>query len=312
MTGTARRTRRTPSPTARSRTGNILITVTPANDAPIANNDTATVDEDTATDVTAQLLANDTDPDGDTLVVSGVSNDAGGTVEFDAGTVTFTPAADDCGDGVGSFDYDISDGNGGSDSASVTVDVTCLNDAPEAVDDTASGTEDMPVDDRSGRPARRRHRHRRRQPVGQRRLEAPAAARSPSLVEAITFTPDCRSVRGRRLRLRHQRRQRRHRQRSRGGRSRLRQRRTGGRRRLHLGHRGHAGDDRSGRPAGQRLRHRWRHADGLRRLERHRRQRHPRRRAPSPSRPTPTCAAPAPAPSTTTSATATAAPTARA
>ena len=39
----------------------------------------------------------------------------------------------------------ISDGNGGSDSATVTVDVTCLNDAPVAVDDTASGTEDMPV-----------------------------------------------------------------------------------------------------------------------------------------------------------------------
>ncbi len=73
------------------RTGNIMITVTPANDAPVANDDTITVDEDTATNVTAQLLANDTDLDGDTLVVSGVSNAAGGTVEFDASTVTFTP-----------------------------------------------------------------------------------------------------------------------------------------------------------------------------------------------------------------------------
>ena len=41
--------------------------------------------------------------------------------------VTFTPAANDCGTDAASFDYDISDGNGGSDSASVTVDVTCLN-----------------------------------------------------------------------------------------------------------------------------------------------------------------------------------------
>ena len=125
--------------------GNILITVTPINVAPVANDDTVTVDEDTPTDVTAQLLANDTDLDGDTLVVSAVSNASGGSVQLASDVVTFTPAADLCGTGVGSFDYDISDGNGGSDSASVTVDVDCLNDAPVAVDDTASGTEDMPV-----------------------------------------------------------------------------------------------------------------------------------------------------------------------
>ena len=59
--------------------GTILITVTPINVAPVANDDTVTIDEDTPTDVTAQLLANDTDLDLDTLVVSGVSNDAGGT-----------------------------------------------------------------------------------------------------------------------------------------------------------------------------------------------------------------------------------------
>ena len=125
--------------------GDIQITVTPVNEAPAATDDTVTVDEDAATDVTGQLLANDSDADGDSLAVSAASNASGGSVGFDAGSVTFTPAADDCGTGVGSFDYDISDGNGGSDSASVTVDVTCLNDAPVAVDDSASGTEDMPA-----------------------------------------------------------------------------------------------------------------------------------------------------------------------
>ena len=105
--------------------GNILITVTPINVAPVANDDTVTVDEDTPTDVTAQLLANDTDFDGDTLVVSAVSNASGGNVQLASDVVTFTAAADLCGTGVGSFDYDISDGNGGSDSASVTVDVDC-------------------------------------------------------------------------------------------------------------------------------------------------------------------------------------------
>ena len=125
--------------------GNILITVTPINVAPVANDDTVTVDEDTATDVTSGLLANDTDFDADTLVVSAVSNASGGNVQVVSDVVTFTPDADDCGTGAGSFDYDISDGNGGTDTGHVTVDVTCLNDAPVAVDDTASGTEDTPA-----------------------------------------------------------------------------------------------------------------------------------------------------------------------
>ena len=43
------------------------------------------------------------------------------------------------------FDYAISDGNGGIDTRHVTVDLACANDAPVAVDDTASGTEDVPV-----------------------------------------------------------------------------------------------------------------------------------------------------------------------
>ena len=47
--------------------------------------------------------------------------------------------------GAAGFDYDISDGNGGSDTGHVAVDLDCDNDAPVAVDDTASGTEDMPA-----------------------------------------------------------------------------------------------------------------------------------------------------------------------
>ena len=69
-------------------------------------------------------MANDTDPDGDTLVVSGVSNDAGGSVDLADGGVP-SRRGDDCATAFGSFDYEIGDGNGGSDSASATVDVTC-------------------------------------------------------------------------------------------------------------------------------------------------------------------------------------------
>ena len=122
-----------------SDSASVTVDITCLNEAPVADDDTVTVDEDTPTDVTSTLLANDTDANGDTLAVSDVSNAAGGSVDLTAGVVTFTPAADLCGDGEGSFDYDISDGNGGSDSASVTVDITCENDAPVAGDDTVLG-----------------------------------------------------------------------------------------------------------------------------------------------------------------------------
>ena len=93
-----------------TRPGTINITVLPVNDAPTANDDTVTATEDAASDVTAGLLANDTDPDGDTLAVTAATNATGGTVGLAAGVVTFTPAADECGAGEGSFDYTVGDG----------------------------------------------------------------------------------------------------------------------------------------------------------------------------------------------------------
>ncbi len=128
-----------------TRPGTINITVLAVNDAPTANDDTVTATEDTATDVTAGLLANDTDPDGDTLAVTAATNATGGTVGLAAGVVTFTPAADECGAGEGSFDYTVGDGHGGSDPAHATVNVTCVDDAPVATDDGASGPEDADV-----------------------------------------------------------------------------------------------------------------------------------------------------------------------
>ena len=53
-----------------------------------------------------------------------MSNATGGTVALnDDGTVTFTPDADLCGDGAAGFDYTVEDGNGGSDTGHVTVDL---------------------------------------------------------------------------------------------------------------------------------------------------------------------------------------------
>ncbi|HEY3335866.1 MAG TPA: Ig-like domain-containing protein [Candidatus Limnocylindrales bacterium] len=128
-----------------TRTAAITINVTNVNDAPTANNETITVSEDVATDVTAAILANDTDPDNDTLAVSSVSNATGGSAVLASGSVTFTGDPNACGTAFGGFDYQVSDGNGGFASAHATVDVTCVNDDPVAVDDGASGTEDTDV-----------------------------------------------------------------------------------------------------------------------------------------------------------------------
>ena len=77
-----------------SDTGHVTIDLTCTQDGPDADDDTVMVDENSgANDVTAAILANDNDVDGDTLVVDGVSNPTGGTVDLTAGVVTFTPAA---------------------------------------------------------------------------------------------------------------------------------------------------------------------------------------------------------------------------
>ncbi|UPK40494.1 DUF4082 domain-containing protein [Bradyrhizobium sp. 186] len=71
----------------------------------------------------AALLANDTDPNGDALTITGVSGAVNGTASFNPqdNTVTFTPANGFT--GPTSFNYSISDGQGGSASASVNVTV---------------------------------------------------------------------------------------------------------------------------------------------------------------------------------------------
>jgi len=118
----------------------VTVTETPGNKAPVANDDSAGTPEDTA--VTIDVLADDTDEDdGDPLMsVAFVTQGANGTVTNNGTDVTYTPAADF--NGVDSFTYTASDGNGGFDSATVTVTVTPVNDAPVAVDDAYTTDED--------------------------------------------------------------------------------------------------------------------------------------------------------------------------
>jgi Ca2+-binding RTX toxin-like protein len=92
------------------------------NEKPVANNDAFSTAYNTAKTINfSQLLSNDTDPDGDTLSISGVSDATHGTVAIVDGKVVFTPAAGYS--GQASFKYTVDDGHGGSDEAVVTVTV---------------------------------------------------------------------------------------------------------------------------------------------------------------------------------------------
>ncbi|MEG4293990.1 cadherin-like domain-containing protein, partial [Microcoleus sp. C2C3] len=93
---------------------------TPTNQPPVANTDSATTAQNTAVTIAAStLLANDTDANGDSLSLTGVSNPVNGSVTFSNGNVIFTPSTNFTGNA--SFDYSISDGFGGTSSANVSV-----------------------------------------------------------------------------------------------------------------------------------------------------------------------------------------------
>ncbi|PYE38359.1 Ig-like domain-containing protein, partial [Psychrobacter fozii] len=132
------------------------ITVTPVNDAPVAVDDAYTVEED-GTVVLAPLTTGiaDSDLDGDTLSITDINGTAltpgvaqsidvpNGVVNIDtAGVISFTPDANF--NGEVEFDYTITDGTTEV-SATETITVTPVNDAPVAVDDVGSGPLNQPV-----------------------------------------------------------------------------------------------------------------------------------------------------------------------
>lgn len=104
-----------------------------ANQAPTPQNDTAATLEDTA--VTIAVLGNDTDPDGNTLSIASVGLPSNGSVAISGNSVVYTPKANF--HGTDSFNYAVTDG-GILASALVTVTVAAVNDAPEAVNDSAT------------------------------------------------------------------------------------------------------------------------------------------------------------------------------
>ena len=122
-------------------TAQVSVTVNAVNDGPVAQDDSATVDEDGS--VTVDVLANDSDLDGDTLTVSSASAANGSVIINTDGTVTYTPNADF--NGQDTISYEISDGQGGTATAQVAVTVNAVNDGPVAQDDAVSVNEDASV-----------------------------------------------------------------------------------------------------------------------------------------------------------------------
>ncbi|WP_426359187.1 beta strand repeat-containing protein [Pseudocolwellia sp. HL-MZ19] len=114
---------------------------------PIADDDIATTAEDEF--VVISVLDNDTDPDNDTLTVI-VASASHGTVTIagDGQSITYTPDADF--NGVDIINYRISDGQSGESTATVTVTVNAVNDAPivntPLPDEAAIDGQDVSID----------------------------------------------------------------------------------------------------------------------------------------------------------------------
>ena len=110
-------------------TATVEVTVTPVNDAPEAEDDEVETLEDEA--IVVDVLANDTDVDGDPLTVVAVTAPGHGETTVAGGGVRYVPSLNY--HGLDRFDYTISDPGGLTDTATVILTVLPVNDAPEAV-----------------------------------------------------------------------------------------------------------------------------------------------------------------------------------
>lgn len=126
----------------------VTIEVNAVDDPPVAVDDSANLDED-APATAIGVLANDTDIDGGPIAIGSVTQPTVGTVAIagDGMMVTYTPAADQCNDGNPPDDFSYTLAPGGA-SATVSVAVTCVNDAP-----TLSAGDPPAVDEDAGAQA---------------------------------------------------------------------------------------------------------------------------------------------------------------
>ncbi|MGB2741027.1 MAG: tandem-95 repeat protein [Cognaticolwellia sp.] len=127
--------------------GQLVVTVLPINDAPLTQNDSYSLVEDTVLNVLAAspsgLLINDSDVDGDTLTVntSPISNVSNGSLTLNSdGSFRYIPNSNFS--GSDSFSYQVRDGKGGTAQGSVMLSINGINDIPVAINDIYSLDED--------------------------------------------------------------------------------------------------------------------------------------------------------------------------
>ena len=130
---------------ATSNVATVIVSVNAAgNTPPVANDLNVVTNEDTP--LVVDPTSNDTDTDGNplTILAFDTQSQEGGTV-IDNGnnTLTYTPVTDFS--GSDSFKYIVTDGNGGAASATVTIAVNAVNDAPVCANVPLSTAVDAPL-----------------------------------------------------------------------------------------------------------------------------------------------------------------------
>jgi large repetitive protein len=144
--GTDTFTYRASDGSATSNLATVTLTIDPVNDAPVADADAYTVNEDGSLSVPAGTgaLDGDTDVEGSPLTAALVDTVQHGSLTFNTdGSFVYTPAANY--HGPDTFTYRANDGSLNSNLATVTITVDPVNDVPVADDDAYATSEDLPL-----------------------------------------------------------------------------------------------------------------------------------------------------------------------
>ena len=130
------------TPSLQSDVTTVFINVNAVNDPPVAVDDTYATNEDVPLVISAPgVLQNDTDADGDKLTAVQMNGPSHGSVVLNSdGSFTYTPNANY--NGPDSFTYVANDGQALSTPATVNITVNAVADAPTALDDSYTLSED--------------------------------------------------------------------------------------------------------------------------------------------------------------------------
>jgi hypothetical protein len=125
-------------------TAKLTVTITPVNDAPVADDSTASANEDTQKAIDVSGLIGDVDVETNDDVITVSIADAGkpvhGTVSVSGTVITYTP--DENYNGTDEITYTVTDTKGEKDTGKLSLTVAAVNDAPVALDDEKTVLED--------------------------------------------------------------------------------------------------------------------------------------------------------------------------